>query len=249
MTLPVVDVREADPGVVQITMRDEEHRNTFSPQLVHGLIDAFAAVGTDPSYRAVVLTGYGPYFCTGGTREGLAMLHEGRGRFTDTGLYSLALDCEIPVVSAMQGHGVGGGFVFGLFADVVLLSRESIYTTNFMKYGFTPGMGATCVLPAKLGPDLAQEMLLSARSFRGDELARRGVGLTVLPRAQVLPRARELAREIADKPRTALVALKEHLVRGLRRELPEVIEREVVMHGVTFHTPEVGERIERRFGT
>ena len=51
----------------------------------------------------------------------------------------------------MQGHGIGGGFVVGLFADFVILSRESVYSTNFMKYKFTPGMGATYIVPKKIG--------------------------------------------------------------------------------------------------
>jgi polyketide biosynthesis enoyl-CoA hydratase PksI len=244
----VVDIREVAPGVVQLTMQDREYRNTFSPALVAGLLGAFGDIGDDPRSRAVVLTGYDTYFCTGGTREALHRLHEGRGKFSDTNLYGLPLQCQIPVVAAMQGHGVGGGFVFGLFADVVVLSRESVYTTNFMKYGFTPGMGATHVLPAKLGIALAAEMLLSARNYRGQELADRGVPFTVLPRAEVLPHAVALAIEVAEKPREALVTLKAHLTRQLRGELPAVIEEEVAMHGVTFHRPLVGERIERLFG-
>jgi polyketide biosynthesis enoyl-CoA hydratase PksI len=243
-----VDVCETDPGVAQITMRDREHKNTFSSALIHGLIRAFEDIRAHPGYRVAVLTGYDNYFCSGGTREALAMLHQGKGKFTDTNLYSLALECEIPVIAAMQGHGIGGGFVFGLFADVVVLGRESIYTTNFMKYGFTPGMGATYVLPAKLGSALAQEMLITARNYRGEELARRGVPFAVLPRAEVLAYAHELARDIADKPRVALVALKDHLVRHARQGLPEVIEQEVAMHGVTFHRPEVADRIDRLFG-
>lgn len=248
MTSAVLDVQEAAPGVVQLTMHERQHKNTFSMDLIAALIDAFETIGGDARYRAVVLTGYDSYFCSGGTRESLTMLHEGKGKFSDSNLYSLALDCEIPVIAAMQGHGIGGGFVFGMFSDFVVLSRESIYTTNFMKYGFTPGMGATYVLPKKLGISLAQEMLTSARNFRGEELARRGVPFPVLPRSEVLPYALQLARDIAEKPRTSLVTLKSHLVREIRQQLPAVIELEVAMHDITFHQPEVKERIETLFG-
>lgn len=62
-----------------------------------------------------------------------------------------------------------------LFADFVILSKESIYTTNFMKYGFTPGMGATFILPQKLGISLAEEMLLAAKTYRGEELQKRAI--------------------------------------------------------------------------
>lgn len=244
----VLTLREIEPGIVQLTMQDRQYKNTFSNALTVGLLRAFEQIKGNAAYRVVVLTGYDSYFCSGGTQESLTMLHEGKGRFSDTNLYSLALDCEIPVIAAMQGHGIGGGFVFGMFSDLVVLCRESIYTTNFMKYGFTPGMGATCVLPKKLGISLAQEMLMSARNFRGEELATRGVPFPVLTRSEVLPHALQLARDIAEKPRTSLVALKAHLVRELRQQLASFVEQEVAMHEITFHQPEVKERIERLFG-
>jgi polyketide biosynthesis enoyl-CoA hydratase PksI len=248
MALPVLDFREVEPGIVQITMHDREHKNTFSVELVAALMEAFQRIAQAPQYRVVVLTGYDTYFCSGGTQEALHQLHEGQGKFSDGPLYSLPLDCEIPVVAAMQGHGIGGGFVFGLFADFVVLSRESVYTANFMRYGFTPGMGATFVVPEKLGVALGHEILLGARSYRGEELAKRGVPFPVLPRAEVLPYALQLARDLADKPRKSLITLKSHLVREARERLPAVIERELVMHELTFHEPEVKERIERLFG-
>lgn len=244
----VVDVREVDGGVVLLTMQDRVAKNGFSSPLIAALRRAYADIAACDRFKVVVLTGYDTYFATGGTKENLLALSEGAGRFTDVNVYSLALDCPIPVVSAMQGHAIGGGFVMGLFSDIVILSRESVYSANFMKYGFTPGMGATYVLPLKLGTSLAQEMLLTARSYRGEALHKRNVPFDVLPRAEVLPRALELAQELADKPRTALVALKEHLAQPLKEALPAVLERELRMHGRTIHEPAVRERITSRFG-
>lgn len=247
MSAEVVQLQEIAPGVVQVTMQDRAHKNTFSSQLATGLLQAFQSIRSNPSYRAVVLTGYDTYFCSGGTQDGLLMLHEGQGKFTDTNLYRLPLDCEIPVISAMQGHGIGGGFAFGLFADCVVLSRESVYTTNFMKYGFTPGMGATYMLPKKLGIALAEEMLLSARTYRGADLEKRGIPFPVLPRADVLEHARLLASDLAEKPRVSLIALKHHLVAEMRAQLPAIIDQEVAMHEKTFHQPEVRARIQDKF--
>lgn len=193
-------------------------------------------------------TGYDSYFASGGTQEGLLAIHDGKAKFNDLNIYSLALDCPIPVIAAMQGHGIGGGFVMGLFADFVVLSRESVYTANFMKYGFTPGMCATCILPEKLGFSLAEEMLLSARTFRGAELEKRGIPFPVLPWAEVLGYALELAREVAEKPRVSLITLKDHLVAHIREKLPGFIEKEVAMHEKTFHQADVRERIVTLFG-
>jgi polyketide biosynthesis enoyl-CoA hydratase PksI len=234
-------------GVVQITMQDREHKNTFSGRLINGLSEAFERVAADNRCKAVVLTGYDNYFASGGTKESLLQIQDRQISFTDSNIYGLALDCPVPVISAMQGHGIGGGFAMGLFADFVVLSQESVYTTNFMQYGFTPGMGATLILPRKLGFSLGQDMLLSARTFYGRDLKERGVPFPVLRRTEVLPYARELAENLAEKPRVSLMTLKDHLVSDLRAELPSYIEREVAMHDKTFHQPEVRDLIQARY--
>jgi polyketide biosynthesis enoyl-CoA hydratase PksI len=248
MTQRAVDLRQVEPGIVQMTMQDRVHKNTFSRELARGLVQSFEAIRTDPGCKVVILTGYDTYFATGGTRESLLAIHEGKMKFTDMNLYSLALDCQVPVIAAMQGHGIGGGFVMGLYCDFVILSRESIYTTNFMKYGFTPGMGATFILPRKLGFSLAEELLLNAANYRGAELEKRGIPFPVLPRKEVMNHAYELARQVAAKPRISLIALKDHLVAPLRAQLPGVIEQEVALHEKTFHQPEVKDRINDLFG-
>ena len=244
----VTFLQQIAPGVAQLTLQDRGSGNAFTPELSEGLRAAFAAVRADTQYRVLVLTGYENYFCSGGTREALLALHEGRSTFTDGGLYSLPLECEIPVVAAMQGHALGGGLVFGLSCDFVLLGRESLYTANFMRYGFTPGMGATCILPDRLGSALALEMLLGARSYRGAELEKRGVPYEVLARDAVLSRACQLAVEIAEKPRTPLVALKARLTSEIRNRLPAAIASELAMHERTIHEPNVARLIEARFG-
>lgn len=248
MTHSVVELFEIEPAIIQVKMHDRAHKNAFSQELTDGLIQAFEFIRNQQSYKAVILTGYDNYFASGGTQEGLLRIQKGITKFTDDNLYSLALDCRIPVIAAMQGHGIGGGFVMGLFADFVILSRESVYTTNFMKYGFTPGMGATFIVPQKLGFSLAQELLMNAGNYRGADLEKRGIPFKVLPRSEVLEYAVELARELAEKPRNSLITLKDHLVSPLREQLPSVIEQELVMHEKTFHQDEVKTRITGLYG-
>lgn len=248
MTQSVVDLQEVEPGIVQVTMQDREHKNAFTDELIRGLIQSFESINADSNCKVVVVTGYDSYFASGGTKEGLLAIQEGKTTFSTVNIYSLALDCKVPVIAAMQGHGIGGGFVMGLYSDLVILSRESVYTTNFMKYGFTPGMGATYIVSKKLGFSLAEELLLNAGNFRGAELEKRGIPFPVLPRGEVLDRAYQLAREVAEKPRMSLIILKDHLVAPLRNELPQIIEQEVAMHEKTFHQAEVKNRIIRLFG-
>lgn len=257
MNTPVVSLDEVQPSIVRVTMHDRENKNTFSEELIRDLSGAFEQISTLPNCKVVILTGYDSYFASGGTQESLLYLSAGKGTFQDIAesrgsaggnLYALNLECPVPCISAMQGHGIGGGFVMGLFADFVVLSRESLYTTNFMKYGFTPGMGATLVVPEKLGTALGWEMLLTAKSYYGADLQKRGISFPVLPRAEVMPYALELAQSLAEKPRLSLVTLKQHLVASIRERLPRVVEQELQMHSKTLSQPEVKERIEALFG-
>jgi polyketide biosynthesis enoyl-CoA hydratase PksI len=244
----VVNLSYAGPHVAVVELADREHSNLFSRELVEGLVAGFAEVRENREVRAVVVHGYDSIFCAGGTREELLRLQEGRVRFDDVPLYRIFLDCEVPVVAAMQGHALGGGLVVGLYADALVLAEESLYSSNFMKYGFTPGMGATLVMPLKLGHALASEMMLTARNYYGGELRRRGVAFPVVARRDVIPTALQTAREIAEKPRASLALLKQRLNAQLVAALPEAVERELEMHAVSFALPEVRARIETLFG-
>ncbi|MGD1713000.1 polyketide synthase, partial [Dapis sp. BLCC M172] len=243
----VVELAELGNGVVQITMKDEKTKNGFSQGIVEGLHKCFNAVAQNQNYKVVVFTGYGNYFSSGGTKEELIRFYNKEYTINEFNFFRVALDCEIPVIAAMQGHSIGVGLLLGLYADLVVLSKESIYTGNFMRYGFTPGMGATFLLPEKMGFALGQEMMYTAKNYRGDELVKRGVSYPVLPRAEVLNFAIEMANTIAEKPRLSLITFKNHLTSRIKKELSEFLDEELAMHEITFHQPEVKSRIERIF--
>lgn len=248
-TTNVVHLADLGNGVGEITMQDTITKNGSSPAIIQGLTDSFRCVAEGSAYKVVILTGYGHYFLSGGTKADLQQLQSGKrstAPFVD--LVRLIVDCPIPVIAAMQGHGIGGGFVLGLHADLIILARESIYTINFLKYGGIPGIGATLVVPAKLGPLLGHEMLFTARNYSGGELAQRGVSCPVLPRPEVLPYAREMAQTIADAPRASLVNLKQLLTAPWRATFYDQLENEMAIFATTMQQPEIAERIETRFG-
>ena len=203
----------------------------FTPELIAAAEQAFARVRGDEAIRCVVVTGEGAVFSMGGTPEALRELASGNGRFSDAPVvYEGMLRCGRPVVVAMQGHAAGGGLAFGLYGDVLIMSRTGEYRANFIDYGFTPGMGATHILERKLGASVAAEMMLTARAFTGAELAQRGADVAVLDTAEVLPAALRMARSIARKPEAAVRALKSELAGRTLEVLPEIIAREVSLH-------------------
>lgn len=242
----VVKLNYPNAFIAEIVMEERAYHNTFSQALIQGLEKAFSSL--QPDTKVVVVHGYDNYFCCGGTQEELMKLTEGKMTFADLSFFRLLLDCELPTISAMQGHALGGGLAFGCYADLIILAEESLYSTNFMKYGFTPGMGSTYIIPKKFGEMLGREMLFSAKSYHGGELKQRGVLVNVVKKENVLSTAFNLAEEIAEKPLISLKILKKHLNEEIRSMLPSIIEKELAMHAVTFVLPEVKERIKKLFG-
>ncbi|SAL32898.1 polyketide synthase [Caballeronia udeis] len=245
----VVSALTHPDGVVVVTMADREAKNMFSPALVDGLKEVFTHIEQNPSCKVVVLSGYDSYFATGGTRETLLAIQEGQAQFTDEKVFQLPMDCPVPVIAALQGHGIGGGWSFGMFADVVMLSEESRYLSPYMGYGFTPGAGSTLVFPHKIGHDLARETLISAREMSGHELQMRGLRWPVLPRRELVAAAIGLAHRMARQPRERLSNLKRQWTHGLRAAREDVYQREIGMHEQTFvRNAGTLERIQARFG-
>ncbi|WP_431874894.1 SDR family NAD(P)-dependent oxidoreductase [Micromonospora marina] len=225
---PELEFRVLDQGVALVSMRAP----MFTDGLLAALADTFAEIERRDDVRAVVITGHGSVFSMGGTPEALRSLAEGEGTFTDAALvYEGILRCTRPVVTAAAGHASGGGLAFACYGDVVVLGDSSVYSANFTRYGFTPGMGATYILEQRLGPALAAEMMLTGRSMTGAELSRRGAGVTVLPPHEVVPAALDLARSMADKPPAVVRSLKNELAGRILDRLPDVIASEVRMHG------------------
>jgi polyketide biosynthesis enoyl-CoA hydratase PksI len=235
-------------GIAVVALEDRASSNTFSTAFVAGLLRAFEQIRSDSALKAVVVHGYDSYFCCGGTKEELMAILEGRLEFAGSPFYDVALQCELPVIAAMQGHALGGGLVFGCYADIMVMAEESLYGAVFMKYGFTPGMGGTYIIPRKFGNLLGCEMLFTAKNYYGCELKARGIEARVVKRTEVISVAMGIARDLADKPRLALAELKKALAGPVRAALPPVIEKELAMHRLTFAQPGIRARIDARFG-
>ncbi|MEO8400725.1 MAG: SDR family NAD(P)-dependent oxidoreductase [Gammaproteobacteria bacterium] len=233
--------------IALIRMIDKTNRNMLTKSMFHGLQEKFLTVKNNPKLKAVVITGYENIFCMGGDESALVSIAENKIKFTDLPfIYKGLLECELPVIAAMQGHAHGGGFVFGLYADMIILAEESTYTANFMQYGFTPGVGATFILKEKLG-NVATEMMFTAKLLTGAELKTRTGQVIFKPQDQVLNEAIAIAMSLAEKPVSALKVLKQAMAKKILDQLPAVLESELAMHTKTFTSAEVKEKIQAVF--
>lgn len=241
-------------NIAVVAMEEREYGNTFTERFIRGLKGVFTKIRGDTEIKTVIVHGYDNYFCCGGTKQELRELHEeyaNKGKkvqFTDSGFHDLFPRCQVPVIAAMQGHALGAGLAWGCTADIIVMGEQCIYSANFMKYGFTPGFGATYLIPKRFGNTLGNEMLFTARNYYGRELKERGVPVKIVPKQVVIQTAFQVANDLVDKPLISLKVLKENLTRYIRMELSEAIKKELEMHTVTFGQPEVCTRIDQLFG-
>ncbi|HAU86138.1 MAG TPA: hypothetical protein DCW90_11780 [Lachnospiraceae bacterium] len=222
----VVKTTQYNNGVVLVEMADVQNKNMFSKELITGLIRTFEEINQNDSCKVVILAGSRNYFACGGNEEGLLELYNGTAKMTDFGVYELPLKCRVPVIAAMNGHAIGGGWCLGMFCDFVLLGSECSYTCNHMRYGFTPGDGATFIFKEKMDINVAQEILYTGKTYKGFQLAEKGVSLTIVSKKEVLTEAKALADEIAQAPLKSLILLKEHMTQEIREKLDQVVEKE-----------------------
>lgn len=246
--MKVVNLEILNEETILIKMQDFQNKNMFTLDLIEGLQESFSQAKQMLACKSIILTGFENYFASGATQETLLELHGTSITFNTVNLYRLALDADVPVIAAMQGHSLGGGLIMGMFADIIVLGRESLYSANFMKYGFTPGMGATYILPYKLGNALGNEMLLTARGYRGEELKERGAPFQVVDRKKVLSEALKIASQLCKIPRHSLLLLKKHLNREILKNLEDIIQMELLMHKETIHHQDVKANILNHFG-
>jgi polyketide biosynthesis enoyl-CoA hydratase PksI len=240
---PLCSASTDDSGVATLVMNDAPRKNALSLEMAAELEDRFRDFSRNESIKAIVLTGLDEYFSTGANREVLQQITSGKATPRDLLLPRVLLDVETPVIAAMSGHALGGGLALGICADLTVIARESRYGATFINLGFTPGMGLTRLLEHALGVPTAHEMLLTGQAFRGSHLENRGAFNYVVPRKEVLKKAQELAALLAEKPRTAMTALKLSLSSKKRQLFEEARTAECLMHQITFFSPEVDRAI------
>ena len=205
--------------IARITLNRPERRNALNPRAYAEIEAAFRAATDDPEVRCVVITGADPAFCSG---EDVKEMMTGeasptprparvRGEPTPAGL--AAIECDKPVIAAVNGAAVGWGMELTLFADIRIASEKAVFAELFIKRGLISDMGGLLRLPAIVGPAKAAELLFTGDLIDAAEALRIGLVTEVTPHDQLMDRALDLAGRIAANPPLALRFMKE----GLRR--------------------------------
>lgn len=236
-----------EDGVAELHMCDAAGNNAFSRAFVAELIERMGELARNRTAKVCIVRGLPEVFSAGGDRGVLMDLAEGRIEPYDLELTRTLIELPIPTIAAVEGHAVGGGLVFALACDMVVLARESRYGTNFMDLGFTPGMGTTGLLQFAVGEYVAAEMMFGCQYFKGAQLEGRAQVNDIVERSKVLARARKLAMRLTDKPRFAIELLKRQLALPRRQAFERARTAESMMHQVCFGQPETRARIQANY--
>ncbi len=208
-----------DNHVARITLDRPERRNALNYRAYDELEAAFRLASSDPDVRCVVISGSDPAFCSGDdVREIMAgpnsvTKSEKRAQPRPTPAAMAALACACPVIAAVNGPAIGWGMELALFADIRIASENAKFAEMFVKRGLVSDVGGFYRLPAIVGPAKAAELLFTGDVIDAGEALRIGLVSEVVPHAELLPRALELAGKIAANPPLAVRALKEGLAR------------------------------------
>ena len=192
--------------VAVVTLSRPEKRNALSIELRTELAEAFAALAADDDVGCIVLTGAGSAFCSGmDTSEfGGDRAHRERLVETSTVAFQAVGDCPRPVVAAVNGPALAGGFALSLLCDLRIAGRSATFGYPELPRGIPPSYAAArAVLPATV----AKELCLTGRVVEAPEAQRLGIVREVAS-GDVLERAASLAERIAALPRQAILETK-----------------------------------------
>ena len=239
---------QRDGFVGLITLDREQNRNSMTPELLDRFAAAAAAARADGEARCLVVTGTGAYFSAGAdfksnVQRGASHQLPHERSFAMYEPFLSLLDIEVPVIAAMNGHAVGGGFGLALLCDVRIAARGAKVGANFCRLGLAPGLGISYLLPRVVGASRAAELLFTGRLLSGEEAAALGLVSEALEAADVLPRALALAGEIATAAPLAVRATKRAIYQGLDWEVRRAAWREAFVQAETLETADFAEGV------
>lgn len=242
--LPAVTYTGGQVGV--ITLNRPDNRNSMTPELLDAFADASAAARADRELRCLIVTGTGNCFSSGADFKATLQRDHGEPHERSYAMYApflSLLDLEAPIVGALNGHTVGGGFGLALVCDLRVGNRAAKYGANFVKLGLAPGMAISYTLPRIVGLSRANELLLTGRLVEGDEALAIGLLDRAVAADQVMSTATELATTIAANAPFAVRETKAAIRRGLALDIRAAARAEAVVQAASVTMDDAREGI------
>jgi len=234
----VLLVDEPAPGVRRLTFNRPDQLNALSRELVTELVAQLRRVNLDSDVRVVVLRGNGRAFCAGADLTE----HFNREDAMDVGrtaIWDLLETLRVPVVAAVHGWAITGGFLLAYCCDIVIASEDALFRDTHASLGLMPTGGESQRMPRRLGAGLARELMLTSRKFPAAEALTAGFVSRVVPRDQLDDAALEIAQQIAANSPESVSAIKALINRGMETDFGTGLRLEAINNrfGVANNEP------------
>jgi enoyl-CoA hydratase/carnithine racemase len=240
---PAVRIEDIGSPVWIVTLDRPDRRNAIDEAVQEGVLQAIRTASTDPSIRAVVITGAGSAFSAGGDLSLIKRMQEDlevRTRVFDRSraLFEELRDLAVPTVAAVNGPAVGAGCSLVLLCDIVVMADGAFLSDPRVRYGLPPGDGAAVLWPLLAGLPAGRAYLLTGDRISAEEAFRIGLVHRVVGEGEALPVARSLAERIATLPAPAVRATKQAINRLLAAAAEPVFDSALAAEAAGFDTVE-----------
>lgn len=251
---------EQHDGVVTLTMDEPETRNALTGNTaIEEFVDAAQRIARDESVRAVVITGNGPVFCSGGNVKDMKRLFEEQTAPSAImqeyrhGIQQLSLaiyTLEVPSIAAINGPAIGAGCDLACMCDIRIASEKATFAESFIKVGIVPGDGGAWLLQRIVGRSRAAEMSFTGEAINAEEALACGLVSRVVPESDLLAQANQLAQRIAANSGPALRMTKRLMREGEHMTFRSLLEMsasyQALAHKTVQHRDAVNSFIVRR---
>ncbi len=239
---------ELHEHVATLTLDSPATRNALAPALRIRLAELVQTIAGDSTIRAVVITGAGGHFSSGGDLRNIASAgldNQGwRDRMQALHRWLAELiTLDRPVIAAVDGAAFGAGFGLALAADFVIATPRARFCASFLRVGLVPDFGLFYTLPRIVGPQRAKELLLSAREVGAEEALRLGLVMELQAPDQLLPRAQALAASLVQASAPA-VSLVKRVLASAGDDLATRLELEADAQALAMGTPQHREAVQ-----
>lgn len=243
---------EKHDGVATITLNRPERLNAITFEVYRELTDFLARLRDEKDVRAVVITGAGRAFCSGGDVRDI--IGELQGRDAEGLLEFTRLTCELirnmrllpkPIIASLNGTTAGAGACIALASDIRIAAEEAKIAFIFVKVGLAgTDMGATYLLPRVVGLAKATELLMTGDFISAEEAERIGLYNRVVPQKELETTTHEFAEKLTRGPALGLAKTKEMLNRELHMGFESALEAEAVAQALCMQHPDFEEAHE-----
>ena len=213
-------------NIATLTMNRPEKLNAFTSQMLWGLVAALDECDAREDVRAVILTGAGRGFCSGGDIDGMGKDADGRPHVTKTRIWEeiqafpkRAARFDKPLIAAVNGAAIGGGMDLALACDIRMASESARFAETYAKIGLLPGGGGGYFLPRLVGKARALELLWTADLIDAATALEIGLVNHVFPDGELLGEAIKLAARIAAMPPLSIRLIKRTVNQSLETDM------------------------------